>query len=238
MVRKVFLCDIGSTISNFSSAIEEGCNLQQITESWSTSWDQSCLQHFKGLSCLSWVESCLFADSQELVTVLGHFVELLKDQPSRIGGEIRTSFNLIEAVWCELLQLKIAQLLVKAFSGASMLAKLGIKCEKKLAKARNQQIHDQTVITLLVRTHTPSASGSYGRLADKVWVDYEIFRIFYRLCSLDFYFFNITALLFIVQKCISVDFSQLKHILGHVLWCIKFDSHFFMSIPTIRYQEA
>ena len=54
------------------------------------------------------MESCLFADSQELVTVLGHLVELLKDQPSRIGGEIRASFNLIEAVWCELLQLKIA----------------------------------------------------------------------------------------------------------------------------------
>ena len=41
-------------------------------------------------------------------------------------------------------------------------------------------------------THTPSTSGSYGRLAswlaDEMWVEVEIFKIPYRLNYLDFYY--------------------------------------------------
>ena len=50
----------------------------------------------------------------------------------------------------------------------------------------------------------PSASGSYDRLEDKIWVDFKIFKIFYRLNYLDFYFVNITAMVFIV---LEVHFS-------------------------------
>ena len=70
----------------------------------------------------------------------------------------------------------------------------------------------------------PSASRSYGRLADKIRVDSEVFKIFYTLKYLDFYFVNITAILFIV---LEVHFGQIKHILGHVLWCVKLGCNFF-----------
>ena len=46
-----------------------------------------------------------------------------------------------------------------------------------------------------------SASASYGRLAgwlaDKIQIDFKIFKIFYKLKHLDFYFVNITTMLFI-----------------------------------------
>ena len=51
----------------------------------------------------------------------------------------------------------------------------------------------------------------------------------------DFYFFNITAILLQYQNCIQSAFVKLKFILRCVLKCEKFGSHFFMSIPTIRY---
>ena len=68
----------------------------------------------------------------------------------------------------------------------------------------------------------PSTSGSYGRqagkLADKVRVNFKIFKILHRLDYLDFYFVYIGAmLLFYCQKCILVDFSQVKCTLRHVL---------------------
>ena len=37
-------------------------------------------------------------------------------------------------------------------------------------------------------THMPRASGSYGRLADETQVNFEIFKISYRLNYLDFYY--------------------------------------------------
>ena len=53
---------------------------------------------------------------------------------------------------------------------------------------------------------TPSASGSYGRLADEVWLDFEILKILYRLKYLDFYFVYSSAMLLIV---LEVHFSLL-----------------------------
>ena len=44
-------------------------------------------------------------------------------------------------------------------------------------------------------THTPSTSGSYGRLADEIWVEVEIFKILYGLNYSDFTTFNISAML-------------------------------------------
>ena len=52
--------------------------------------------------------------------------------------------------------------------------------------------------------YTPGASRSYSRLVDKIWTDFEIFKIFYRLKYLDFYSVNITAMLFIA---LEVHFS-------------------------------
>ena len=37
-------------------------------------------------------------------------------------------------------------------------------------------------------THTPSTSGSCGRLADEMWVEVEFFKILYRLNYSDFYY--------------------------------------------------
>ena len=74
-------------------------------------------------------------------------------------------------------------------------------------------------------THIPSTSGSYGKLAagswqagrqadrlavgrqaDKSWMDFKIFTIFYRLNYLDFYFADISTMLLIV---LEVHFSLL-----------------------------
>ena len=46
----------------------------------------------------------------------------------------------------------------------------------------------------------PSTSGSYSRLADKIWLDFEIIKILYRLNYLDFYFVDISAMLLIVLE--------------------------------------
>ena len=56
-----------------------------------------------------------------------------------------------------------------------------------------QQICALTMITYIVRknwTHMPSTSMSYGRLAglDVIQVDFEIFKLLYRLNYLNFYF--------------------------------------------------
>ena len=54
-----------------------------------------------------------------------------------------------------------------------------------------QQIRVLTWIAILLRnnwTHTPSASGSYSRLADEMLVEVEFFKIPYRLNYPDFYY--------------------------------------------------
>ena len=56
-----------------------------------------------------------------------------------------------------------------------------------------------------------SASASYGWLADKIQIDFKIFKIFYKLKHLDFYFVNITAMLFISVR------SAFQLVLGCVL---------------------
>ena len=79
----------------------------------------------------------------------------------------------------------------------------------------------------------PSASESYGRLADEIRLDCEILKILYRLNYLDIYFVYSSAMLLIV---LEVHFSLLfsnKRVLEFVLWCVKFGHHFFMLIPTI-----
>ena len=87
---------------------------------------------------------------------------------------------------------------------------------------------------------TPSASGSYGRqagrVADKIWLDFEILKILYRLKYLDFYFVYSSAMLLIV---LEVYFSLLFS--NKVDFRVCFVAHkirsplFFMLIPTIRY---
>ena len=61
----------------------------------------------------------------------------------------------------------------------------------------------------------PSASGSYGRLADKMWVKVEIFKIPYRLNYLDFYYgtahiqvYKLTR----VTRCASRNFACNSHV--------------------------
>ena len=83
-------------------------------------------------------------------------------------------------------------------------------------------------------THTPSASGSYSRLANEIWVDIKIFKIFYRLNYLDFYFVNVycnvinnvksTFWLFSNKAYFMVCFEVRK------LWL-----PIFTLIPTIKY---
>ena len=53
---------------------------------------------------------------------------------------------------------------------------------------------------------TPSASGSYGRLADEIHLDFAILKILYRLNYLDYYFVYSSAMLSIV---LEVHFSLL-----------------------------
>ena len=76
-----------------------------------------------------------------------------------------------------------------------------------------QRIRIYTAIAYLVRKNwasAPSASGSYsrlaGRLADEIWLDFEILKILYRLNYLDFYFVYSSATLLIV---LEVQFSLL-----------------------------
>ena len=57
-----------------------------------------------------------------------------------------------------------------------------------------------------------SASASYGRLAGRqIQIDFKIFKIFYKLKHLDFYFVNITAMLYISVR------SAFQLVLGCVL---------------------
>ena len=102
-----------------------------------------------------------------------------------------------------------------------------------------QRICILTAIAYLVRKNwasTPSASGSYGRLADEIRLDIEILKILYRLNYLDFYFVYSSAMLLIV---LEVHFSLLFSNKAHFRVCFvvrKIRSPlFFMSIPTIRY---
>ena len=85
----------------------------------------------------------------------------------------------------------------------------------------------------------PSTSGSYsklaGRLADKLQMDFEIFKILYRLNYLEFYFVDISAMLLIV---LEVHFSLLFSNKAYFRVCfvvLKILSPFFMPILTIRY---
>ena len=91
---------------------------------------------------------------------------------------------------------------------------------------------------------TPSASGSYGRLAgrqagrqagrlaDEIRLDFEILKILYRLNYLDFYFVYSSAMLLIV---LEVYFSLLFSNKADFRVCFvarKIRSPlFFMSIP-------
>ena len=70
-----------------------------------------------------------------------------------------------------------------------------------------------------------------GWQADEIRLDYAIVKILYRLNYLVFYFVDIFAMLVIV---LEVHFSLLflkKHILGCILWCLKFGGHFFHVNP-------
>ena len=87
---------------------------------------------------------------------------------------------------------------------------------------------------------TPSASGSYGRLAgrlaDEIRLDFEILKILYRLNYLDFYFVYSSAMLLIVLEVyFSLLFSNKADFrvcfVARKIWLPLF----FMSIPTIRY---
>ena len=80
-----------------------------------------------------------------------------------------------------------------------------------------QWICIQTAIAFLVRKtqiHTPITSGSYSRqagrqpgwLADKIWVDFKVFKILYRLNYLDSGFIDISTTSIIV---LEVYFSWL-----------------------------
>ena len=92
-------------------------------------------------------------------------------------------------------------------------------------------------------TSMPSASRSYGRqvgwqasrLTDKIRLDCEILKIFYRLNYLDFYFVYSSEMLLIV---LEVHFSRLLASKAYFKVCFevrKFRLSFFISIPTIRY---
>ena len=72
-----------------------------------------------------------------------------------------------------------------------------------------QKIRVQTVIRLLMRKTGPNAQCQWvlwqACRLEEIWVDFEIFKIFYRLKYFIFYFVNITTILFIV---LEVHFSQ------------------------------
>ena len=78
-----------------------------------------------------------------------------------------------------------------------------------------------------------------GRLADEIWLDFEILKILYRLKYLDFYFVYSSAMLLIV---LEVHFSLLFSNKADFRVCFvarKIRSPlFFMSISTIRYQRT
>ena len=75
-----------------------------------------------------------------------------------------------------------------------------------------------------------------GRLADEIWLDFEILKILYRLKYLDFYFVYSSTMLLIV---LEVHFSLLFSNKADFRVCFAADKIrsplFFMSIPTIRY---
>ena len=62
--------------------------------------------------------------------------------------------------------------------------------------------------------YPPTTSGSYGReagrLADEIWVDFEILKLFYRLNYSDFYFVQYHCNFTAVLELHSVDFRQVK----------------------------
>ena len=71
-----------------------------------------------------------------------------------------------------------------------------------------------------------------GRLADKIQLDFEIFKILYRL---DFYFFDISEMLLIV---LEVHFGLLFSNKAYFRVCFvmrKIISPFCCVVPTIRY---
>ena len=80
-----------------------------------------------------------------------------------------------------------------------------------------------------------TSSGSYGRQVGRQ--NKGGFWDFYN--SLHVQLFGLLFCLLIPPQCYSsirtVGFYQLKLILRHVLKCEKFDCHFFMSTPTIKY---
>ena len=83
-----------------------------------------------------------------------------------------------------------------------------------------------------------STSGSYSRLADKIWLDFEIIKILYRLNYLDFYFVDISAMLLIV---LEVHFHLLITNKAYFrVFCVAYNlvTIFFMLILTTRYYVA
>ena len=50
-----------------------------------------------------------------------------------------------------------------------------------------QQFRKSDMITFVLWSHAPSASGSYSRQSDEILVDLEIFKILYRTLRLDFH---------------------------------------------------
>ena len=106
----------------------------------------------------------------------------------------------------------------------------------KYKRTSVQRICTETAIGYLVRenwTSIPSASGSYGRLADERRLDFKILEILYRFNYLDFYFVYSSGKFY---KCNLVCFSQTKHILG-CLWCVKF-SYCFLNQARASLQPA
>ena len=74
-----------------------------------------------------------------------------------------------------------------------------------------------------------------GRQADEILVEFEIFKILYRL--------NYLGISFVYYHCkvttiLELHFCQLLSSKAYFKVCFevqKFSCHFFMSIPTVRY---
>ena len=72
-----------------------------------------------------------------------------------------------------------------------------------------QQFHKSDAITFAVLnfwSHTPSATGSYCRLADEIQVIFEIFKIHYRRNNGRFSLFNKCTALLQLCQCLEVGF--------------------------------
>ena len=72
---------------------------------------------------------------------------------------------------------------------------------------------------------------SYGRQADEIQLDFGIFKILYRLSYLEFYFFDISAMLLILlEVCFSLLFANKAYFRMRFVVC-KILSPFFHVDP-------